>query len=70
MTTVSFSSRLQVYHQLIEGRGTDRVQAGGRLIQEQQSGFERQRARQRGALDHATGELRGILAPASGGSPP
>src|ERR1700683_4439573 len=35
----------QVNHQLVEGRRTDRVQAGSRLIEEQQQRIERQRAR-------------------------
>src|SRR5579863_3297764 len=48
----------QVNYQLVEGRGTDRIQAGSRLIEEQQHRIERQCARQRRALDHATGKLR------------
>ena len=38
------------------------IEAGGGLVEHQQRGIERQRARQRGALDHAARELRGILA--------
>src|SRR5690606_11475548 len=39
----------------------DRVQAGGRLVQEQQRRDHRQRPRQPGALAHAGGQLRGQL---------
>src|ERR1700728_722716 len=60
---------LQVNHQLVEGRRTDRVEAGSRLIEEQQHRIDRQRARQRRALDHATGELRRILAGGFGRQP-
>ena len=52
---------MQAKQQLVEGRGTDRIKSAGRLIQQQQARIERQRPRQCGALDHATGQLRGIL---------
>ena len=38
------------------------IEAGGGFVQQQQPRIERQRPRQRGALDHAAGELRRILA--------
>ena len=57
MTTVSCSSRCRYMHQLVEGRGADRIEPGGRLVEEQQLRIERQRARQRRALDHAAGQL-------------
>ena len=49
---------MQVDHQLVEAGRGDRIQPGRRLVQKQQRGIERQRPRQRGALDHAAGELR------------
>ena len=52
---------LQVNQQLIEGRGADRVETGRRLVEEQQQRIQRQRARQRRALDHATRQLRRVL---------
>jgi hypothetical protein len=59
ITTVSARLLLQVAdHELVEGGGADRVEARGRLVEEQQPRVERQRPRQRGALDHAAGELR------------
>src|ERR1700687_54776 len=60
---------LQVNHQIVECRCTDRVQAGSRLVEEQQQWIERERARQRRALDHATGKLRWILACGLGRQP-
>ena len=62
MTTVSLQLLLQVQHQLIEGRRADRIEPGGGLIEKQQRGVQRQRTGERGALDHAAGELRGVLA--------
>src|SRR5213593_3619453 len=50
-------SALQGAHQLVEVSGADRIEAGGGLIQEYQFGIERERARQRHALDHAAGEF-------------
>ena len=41
--------------------GRDRVEAGGRLVEEQDRRVERQRAGERRALDHAAGELRRVL---------
>ena len=41
--------------------GADRVEAGGRLVQEQQLGVEGQRPGQAGALAHAAGELGRLL---------
>src|SRR3954468_23825866 len=50
-------SALQGAHQLVEIAGADRIEAGGRLVQEHQFRIERERARQRHALDHAAGEV-------------
>ena len=56
--------------QLVECGGADRVEAGGRLVEEQDLGVERQRPRQAGALAHAAATARrDILSPASGGRP-
>ena len=61
---------LQVADQLVEVGGADRVEAGGRLVEEQDLGVERQRARQAGALAHAAGQLaRDTWRPASAGRP-
>src|SRR5580765_8556516 len=46
-------ARLQIEDQLIESSGGDRIEAGGRLVEEQNLGVERQRARETGALAHA-----------------
>ena len=43
--------------QLVEGGGADRVEPGGRLVEEQQLRIERQRAGDAGALAHAAGQL-------------
>src|SRR6185437_11469980 len=58
---------LQVQHQLVELRRADRIEPGGRLIEEQQPGVERQRPRQGGPLDHASGKLRRIFPRGVGG---
>src|SRR5206468_3480613 len=50
-------STLQGAHQFVEVPGADRVEPRGRLVQEHQFGIERERARQRHALDHAAGEF-------------
>src|SRR5690606_40841816 len=47
--------------ELVEGRCADRVQRGGGFVEEQDVGVERERARERRALDHATREVRGEL---------
>src|SRR4051794_17240086 len=52
-------STLQGAHQFVEIAGADRIEAGGRLVQEHQFRIERERARQRHALDHAAGQFRG-----------
>src|SRR5690349_13845948 len=44
---------LQVAHQGVELAGADRVEAGGRLVEEEELGIERQGARETGALAHA-----------------
>ena len=43
--------------QLVERRRRDRIEARGRLVEEQQLGIERERARKAGALDHAARQL-------------
>src|SRR5215207_4531223 len=48
-------SALQGAHQLVEVPGADRIEPRGRLVQKHQFGIERERARQRHALDHAAG---------------
>ena len=53
---------LQLDGQLVERRRADRVEPGGRLVEEQQFGIERQRPRQAGALPHAARQLGRILA--------
>src|ERR1700680_635091 len=60
---------LQINHQFVECSCTDRVEAGSRLVEQQQQWIERERARQRRALDHATGKLRWILARGLGRQP-
>src|SRR3954469_9715920 len=47
--------------QLIERGRADRIEAGRRLVEEQDVGIERERARERRALDHAARKLRRIL---------
>jgi hypothetical protein len=47
--------------QRVEGGGADRVEAGRRLVEEQQVRIERERARNAGALLHAAGQLGGIF---------
>ena len=51
-------STLQRSHQFVEIAGADRVETGGRLIEEHEFRIERQRARERHPLDHAAGEFR------------
>ena len=58
MKTVRPKVRCRVADQLVEVAGADRIEARGRLIEEDQFRIERQRARQRHALDHAAGEFR------------
>src|SRR5690606_40558074 len=50
-------------NQLVEGRRSDGVQSRGRFVEEQDVWIQRQRPCQSGALDHATGQLRGKLVP-------
>ena len=52
---------LQGGDQIVELARADRVEARGRLVEEQQIGVERQRARQRRPLDHAARQLGGIF---------
>ena len=52
---------VQALDQLVVVRRADRVEAGGRLVEEQQLRVERQGAGQAGALAHAAGKLRGLL---------
>src|SRR5579885_488056 len=58
---------LQVQHQLVELRRTDGIQAGSRLVEEQQPRIERQRASEGVSLDHAPRELRRIFPRGIGG---
>src|SRR5882672_4272017 len=53
-------STLKRADELVEVAGADRVEARGRLVQEDQFGIERERPRQRHSLDHAAGKLRRI----------
>ena len=48
----------QVKDQVVEGGGGDRIEARGGFIEKQQRRIERERARQRRALDHAARQLR------------
>ena len=48
---------LQAADQPVERRGADRIEAGGRLVQEQDLRIERERAGETGALAHAAGQL-------------
>ena len=50
-------SALQGPDQFVEVAGADRIEARGRLVEEDQFRIERQRPGQRHALDHAAGEL-------------
>src|SRR3954451_8623878 len=50
-------SSLKCGDQVIEFAGPDRVEARGRLVEEQDLGVERQGAGERRALDHAAGKL-------------
>lgn len=52
-----FQLLLQIQDQVIKLRRTDRVQAGGGLIEKQQSRVQGQCARECRPLDHAAGEL-------------
>ncbi len=55
--------------QFVEGAGADRVQPGGRLVQEQQLRVQRQGPRQAGALDHPAGQLRRLQRAGARGKP-
>src|SRR5579871_1577942 len=50
-------SALEGADQFVKVAGADRVEARGRLVQENQFRVERERTRQRHALDHAAGQL-------------
>ena len=50
---------LQRRDELVEFGRADRIEAGGRLVKEQNLRVERQRAGEGSALDHAAGEFRG-----------
>ncbi len=54
-------SPLQLQHEAVEGRRRDRVEAGSRLVEEQDGGIEGEGPRQRRALGHAAGELGRVL---------
>ena len=43
--------------QAIDAARADRIEAGRRLVEQHDLGIERERARDRGALAHAVGEL-------------
>ena len=60
MNTVS-PERLELEDQVVEGVGADRVEAGRRLVEEDDVGVERDRPGEAGALLHAAGELGGEL---------
>jgi hypothetical protein len=49
----------QVEHEPVEGGRADRIEAGGRLVQEEQLGIERERAGDSGALAHSARQLGG-----------
>jgi hypothetical protein len=53
---------LQRADQFVELGGADRIEAGRRFVEENDVGIERERARQRHALDHAAGKLGRIFA--------
>src|SRR5580704_4082804 len=52
---------VELQDQFIDTTGDERIQAGGRLIEKQNAGVERERSRQRGTLDHTAGEFGGKL---------
>ena len=62
MKTLEPQRALQGADQFVELGGADRIEARGRLVEEDDVGIERQRTRQRDALDHAAGQLGGIFA--------
>src|SRR5690606_10731350 len=49
-------------NQLVEGRGADGVEPGGRLIEKEDVRIQGERTGERCALDHAAGQLGGKLA--------
>ena len=51
----------QLANQQVDAVGAVGVEPGGGLVEEQQFGVERERARQRGTLEHAAAELRRVL---------
>ena len=56
-------------NQPVEGAGADRIEAGRRLVEEEDLGLEREGARERDALAHAARELGGHLAERVGSEP-
>ena len=48
---------LQLSDQVVVSRGADRIEPGGRFVQKHNRRVQRQRAGQRGALDHAAGQF-------------
>ena len=60
---------LQAEHELIKGGGADRIEAGGGLVEEQDVGVERERAREPGALAHAPRQLGRVLGGGLRGEP-
>ena len=61
MRMVTPKALAQALDQLVVVGRADRVEAGRRLVEEQQLRVERQRPRQAGALAHAAGKLGGLL---------
>ena len=59
MTTVKAQDPIEGEDELVELDGAHRVEAGGRLVEEEERGLERHGARDGGALLHAARDLRG-----------
>ena len=62
-------SALQSRDQTVELARPNRIEAGGRLVQEHNLRIERQRARQRHPLGHAAGQFRGEFVANAGVQP-
>jgi hypothetical protein len=62
MNNAQAQGMLQRADEFGEFGSADRVEARGRLVEENDIGIERERARQRHALDHAAGKLGRIFA--------
>ena len=58
MTTVMPRLSLSCSDQRVDAARGDRVEIGGRLVEKENPRVERERPRERGALDHAAGKLR------------